>query len=216
VWQARCAPPFGIAPGHYVHYNGMQQLRIFPMKYRFCTYGDPVLRQKAEIIRRVDGAIRTLADDMFKIMQDHKGVGLAAQQIGQTIQICVVNIPPAADVAAPDGPRLNPDVKFPLIMLNPVLTAKKGAQRDTEGCLSVPEIWAPVNRAFEVAVSFLDLQGVQRELHARGLLARAIQHELDHLHGVLFVDRVSPVKKIALAGKLKRLRKEKEMELGLA
>jgi peptide deformylase len=94
--------------------------------------------------------------------------------------------------------------------------AKKGAQRETEGCLSVPEIWAPVNRAAEITVSFLDIQGVQRELHARGMLARVIQHEMDHLNGVLFVDRVSPVKKITLAGKLKRMRKEREEELGLA
>ena len=186
------------------------------MKYKFCTYGDPVLRQKAEVIRRMDGAIKALSDDMLRIMREHKGVGLAAQQIGQTIQICVVDIPPAVDVAGPDGPRLNPDVSLPLIMLNPVLVAKKGAQCDEEGCLSIPEIWAPVNRAFEVAVSFLDIQGVQRKLCARGLLARAIQHEIDHLDGVLFVDRVSAVKKITLAGKLKRLRKKREAELGLA
>ena len=186
------------------------------MKYRFCTYGDPVLRQKAEIVRRIDGTIKTLADDMLKIMNDRKGVGLAAQQIGQTIQICVVDIPLAMDVTMPDGPRLNPDVTFPLIMLNPALMAKKGAQRETEGCLSVPEIWAPVNRADEITISFLDIKGIQRELHAHGLLARAIQHEMDHLHGVLFVDRISPIKKISLAGKLKRLRREKETELGLA
>ena len=186
------------------------------MKYRFCTYGDPVLRQKAEIIQRIDGAIKALSGDMLRIMKDRKGVGLAAQQIGQTIQICVMDIPPAIDVAVPDGPRLNPGITFPLVMLNPVLVAKKGAQRETEGCLSVPEIWAPVNRATEVTVSFLDIQGVQQELHARGMLARVIRHEMDHLNGVLFVDRVSPVKKITLAGKLKRLRKEREMELGLA
>ncbi|MFA5043975.1 MAG: peptide deformylase, partial [Kiritimatiellia bacterium] len=142
------------------------------MKYRFCTYGDPVLRQKAELIHRVDGAIKALYGDMLRIMKDRKGVGLAAQQIGQTIQICVVDIPPAIDVAAPDGPRLNPDVALPLVMLNPVLVAKKGAQRDTEGCLSVPEIWAPVNRASEITVTFLDIQGVQRELRVRGMLAR--------------------------------------------
>ena len=186
------------------------------MKYRFCTYGDPVLRQKAEIIKRIDGAINALSGDMLRIMKDRKGVGLAAQQIGQTIQIFVVNIPSAIDVAVPDGPRLNPDVTFPLVMLNPVLLARKGIKSETEGCLSVPEIWAPVNRATEVTVTFLDIQGVQRELHACGMLARVIQHEMDHLNGVLFVDRVSPVKKITLAGKLKRLRKEKEAELGLA
>jgi peptide deformylase len=185
------------------------------MNYRFCTYGDPVLRQKAEIIRRIDGAIKALSGDMLKIMKDRKGIGLAAQQIGQTIQICVMDIPSAIDVAAPDGPCLNPGITFPLVMLNPVLVAKKGAQRETEGCLSVPEIWAPVSRAAEVTVTFIDIQGVQRELHACGMLARVIQHEMDHLNGVLFVDRVSPVKKITLTGKLKRLRKEKEEELGL-
>lgn len=186
------------------------------MKYRFCTYGDPVLRQKAEAIRRIDGAIKALSDDMLRIMQERKGVGLAAQQIGRTIQICVVDIPAAIDVAVPDGPRLNPDVALPLVMLNPVQVAKKGSQRETEGCLSVPEIWAQVSRADEITVTFLDLQGVQRELHVRGMLARVIQHEMDHLAGVLFVDRVSPVKKIALSGKLKRMRKDKEEELGLA
>ncbi|MBI2437596.1 MAG: peptide deformylase [Lentisphaerae bacterium] len=175
-----------------------------------------MLRQKAELIRSIDLAIKNLAGDMLAIMNERKGVGLAAQQIGQTIQICVVNIPPALDVAAPNGPRLNPDVTFPLIMLNPVLKTRKGALAATEGCLSVPEIWAPVNRATEVTVAFLDLQGIPRELSARGLLARAIQHEIDHLNGVLFVDRVSPVKKISLSGKLRRLRREKEAELGLA
>lgn len=185
------------------------------MKYRFCTYGDPVLRQKAEIIHRIDSAIKELSGDMLKIMKDRNGVGLAAQQIGLTIQICVMDIQPAMDVAVPDGPRLNPDVPLPLVMLNPVMLAKKGTQRETEGCLSVPEIWAPVSRAAKVTVSFLDMQGVQRELHACGMLARIIQHEMDHLHGVLFVDRVSPVKKITLAGKLKRMRADKEKALGL-
>ena len=75
------------------------------MNYRFCTYGDAVLRQKAEIIQRIDGAIKALSGDMLRIMKDRKGVGLAAQQIGQTIQICVMDVPPAIDVAVPGGPR---------------------------------------------------------------------------------------------------------------
>lgn len=186
------------------------------MKYKFCTYGDPVLRRKAELIGRIDGAIKILAGDMLRIMKERKGVGLAAQQIGQTIQICVMDIPPAADVAETDGSRLNPDVTLPLIMLNPVMVSKKGVQRDTEGCLSVPEIWAPVSRADEVTVTYIDIEGGRQELYARGMLARVIQHEMDHLQGVLFVDRVSPVKKITLANKLKRMRQEKEAELGLA
>lgn len=185
------------------------------MQYQFRTYGDPVLRQKAELIRSIDGAILNLANDMLEIMNERKGVGLAAQQIGQTCQICVVNIPPALDVATPNGPRLNPEVIFPLVMLNPILKAREGSHSTSEGCLSIPEIWAPVSRAAEITISFRDLQGQPRELRACGLLARAIQHELDHLNGVLFVDRISPVNKISLAGKLRRLRREKEVELGL-
>ncbi|MBI2441133.1 MAG: peptide deformylase [Lentisphaerae bacterium] len=184
------------------------------MPYQFRIYGDPVLRQKAELIGRIDGAIKNLAGAMLAITNERKGVGLAAQQIGQTIQICVINIPPELDTAATNGPRLNPEVIFPLVMINPTLKTRTGAFAATEGCLSVPEIWAPVNRATEVTVSFLDLQGIPRELRARGLLARAIQHEIDHLNGVLFVDRMSPVKKISLAGKLRRLRQETEIKLG--
>jgi len=146
-------------------------------------------------------------------MRERKGVGLAAQQIGLTVKICVVDIPAELDVESPGGPRLNPGIEFPVIMLNPVVKSKSGVQTDAEGCLSVPEIWAPVSRPAEVLASFLDLEGNEREILAKGLFARAIQHELDHLNGVLFVDRISAVKKISLAGKLKRMRREKEAEL---
>ena len=184
------------------------------MKYSFCTYGHPVLRQPAIPVVRIDRDIQMLARDMLEIMGERKGVGLAAQQIGQTIQICTVGFDPKHDVAEPGGPRLNPEVPLPLVMLNPVILSRTGAKTDTEGCLSVPEIWAPVHRAWEVAVAFLNLQGEKQTLLAKGLLARAIQHELDHLNGVLFVDLVSPVKKITLRGQLRRMKKKIEAELG--
>ncbi len=186
------------------------------MKYVFCTYGHPVLRQPATPVTRIDSEIKALAQDMFKIMDEKKGVGLAAQQIGQTMQICTVGLDPQYDVAEPGGPRLNPDAALSLAMINPKILSRSGSHSDTEGCLSVPEIWAPVHRAWEISVAFLDLRGEQQTLLARGLLARAIQHELDHLQGVLFVDRVSAVKKITLTGKLKRMKKKAEAALGLS
>jgi len=185
------------------------------MIVRLCTYGDPVLRKKAAPIARIDNGVRGLADAMLRTMAERRGVGLAAQQVGRTIRICVIDVPADADVAEPGGPRLNPEVVFPLIMVNPVILGKAGRQRDQEGCLSIPDIWAPVLRAAEVSVSYLDLKGESRRLTVRGLLARAVQHELDHLEGVLFVDRVSPVKKIGLAAPLRRLRRAKEAEQGL-
>lgn len=185
------------------------------MSYTVCIYGHPILRQKGAPIARVDQTIRALADDMLKIMTERKGIGLAAQQIGQALQICVINFDPQHDRAEPGGPRLNPEVILPLVLINPVITSRTGLQRDTEGCLSVPEIWAPVQRALAVTVSFIDAQGHTRQLHAQGLLARAIQHELDHLNGILFIDRISPVKKISLAGQLKRMKKKTEAALGI-
>ena len=185
------------------------------MKYRLRTYGDPVLREKAAPIPRIDSGVRALADAMLGIMADKRGVGLAAQQVGQTLNLCVIHIPPSLDVNPADGSRLHAGVDFPLILVNPAVTARSGQARDSEGCLSVPEIWAPVTRAADVTVAYLDLEGHRRELCARGLLARALQHEIDHLNGVLFVDRVSPVKKISLAGTLRRMRQSRASEPGL-
>ncbi len=185
------------------------------MKYSLCIYGHPVLRQSADPVARIDDPIQMMAQAMLEIMGEKKGVGLAAQQIGQTIQICTVDFAPQYDVAEPEGPRLNPDVILPLVMINPVILARTGAKIDTEGCLSVPEIWAPVQRAWEISISFVNLKGATQTLNARGLLARVIQHEVDHLQGILFVDRVSAVKKICLSGQLKRMKKKTVAELGL-
>lgn len=185
------------------------------MKYSFCIYGNPILRQPATPVAGIDRAIRELARDMLEIMAEKRGVGLAAQQIGQTRQICTVGFDPKFDVAEAGGPRLNPEAPLPLVMINPSILERAGMKTDTEGCLSVPEVWAPVHRAWEISVAFRNLEGEEQTLRARGLLARVIQHELDHLNGVLFVDRVSPVKKITLSGKLKRMKKRTEAELGI-
>lgn len=185
------------------------------------TYGSPVLRVKAAPVENIDADVRKLADAMLKLMLDKKGVGLAAQQVGSTVRVFVMYVPPEYDIAPPmPGPvgksnnkRLNPDINDPLILLNPVLLSRAGTQSETEGCLSIPEIFSPVHRAYEVSASFLDIGGNQRQIKARGLMARVIQHELDHLDGILFVDRLSTIKKISLAARLKRLKRETEREI---
>ncbi len=182
------------------------------MEFKICTYGNPVLRAQAQPIALPDAGVGNLSQDMLTAMDGKRGVGLAAPQVGVSRQICVIRFDPKLDVAAPDGPRLNPEAVFPLILINPVITARSGRQTDTEGCLSVPGIWAPVTRAQQVALEYEGLDGVRRVLEARGFLARVIQHELDHLQGVLFVDRVSPVRKVSLAGELKRMRRRAQAE----
>ena len=178
------------------------------MQYNICTYGNPVLREKATSIKSFSDTLKTLADDMLQIMKEHNGIGLAAQQIGETIQICTVDLDPKYDIAEQGKTRLNPDIIMPLVLINPVIYEKTGRQTAAEACLSVPEISAPVLRAFEISVSCLNLKGEDQQFHIKGYMARVIQHEIDHLNGMLFVDRISPVKKISLSGKLKRLKKQ--------
>ena len=176
------------------------------MKYDVITYGDVVLRRKADRVEQFRG-LKELAADMLETLHAFNGLGLAAQQVGQTISICVIDVPPDLDVKEKGGPRLNPEIAMPLVLLNLEIVDSIGKVTAQEGCLSFPEIFVPIARAEEVTASFDDLGGQRTTIHARGLLARAIQHELDHLNGVLLVDRMSPVRKISLSGKLKKLRK---------
>lgn len=185
------------------------------MKLELCTYGNPVLREPAAPVAEITGKLKSLAEGMFEVMYAKKGLGLAAQQVGQTVQVCVIDVPPEADMDKQGGARLNPGVAMPLVMFNPALVEKRGSNNGSEGCLSVPDLYAPVLRAEEVTVEYVDLAGERRRLTARGMLARAIQHEMDHLDGVLFVDRMSAIKKISLAGTLRRMKREMEERLGL-
>lgn len=183
------------------------------MSLAICTYGNPILRKKAEPIVNVNDDIRTLADAMLSAMYQEHGVGLAAEQIGRSEAICVIDVPPDADMDEHDV-RENPDLEMPLILINPKIT---GHGEETiigqEGCLSFPEIYANVERWYEVDFKYTDQNGAPQQAHAKGLVARAVQHELDHLDGVLLVDRMSPVKKVALSGKLKRMAKKSKMAL---
>jgi peptide deformylase len=156
-------------------------------------YGDPVLRKMAEPVEAIDDEIRELAADMLETMYANNGVGLAANQVGVLRRIIVVDTQSEED---DPGPK---------VFINPVIRNPKGAEVMEEGCLSIPDIRADVKRAKEFDFEALDLDGNRVAFHADGLLARIILHEVDHLNGRLFVDYLSPVKKMMLKDQLKKL-----------
>ncbi len=179
-------------------------------------YGDDVLREPATPVAEVNADIRALVKSMIETMRAENGVGLAAEQVGRTEAVCVVEVPAEYDTDE-QGNRLNPDVKMPLVLINPeILESSDEKDVMEEGCLSFPGIYAPVKRPVEVTVRYLDTDGVSRELRLRRFVARAAQHEMDHLNGVLLVDRMSSVKRIALRGQLKRMKNETREALKLA
>jgi peptide deformylase len=170
-------------------------------------YGDAALRDKATPVEAVTDEIRDLAREMLDTMYAHDGAGLAAEQIGRTEAVFVVDVSPGKGGGEGERSGEKPEVAMPLVMINPELVDEQGEQRAREGCLSFPEIFVPVTRAAEVTARYTDLQGQSRTIRAGGLLARAIQHELDHLNGVLLVDRMTAVQRVAVSGKLKRIRR---------
>ena len=157
-------------------------------------YGDPALRRKAAPVARFDESLRTLAQEMTEVMHDHAGVGLAANQVGADARIIVVDLS--------GGERAGE--AFALV--NPRVTWREGVVGDEEGCLSFPGLRFPVRRAMAVRVEGQDLAGQPVIHEARGLLARVFQHEIDHLDGVLFFDRLPWRKRLAIWLKLPRLK----------
>src|SRR6202046_5700035 len=174
-------------------------------------YRDPVLRTKGKQIEQIDDEIRSLAADMLETMYEANGVGLAAQQVGRALQMTVIDVSDAESRPSQmwiDGEEVDPKEHMPLILLNPEVQLGEEVEIGTEGCLSFPEITAEIPRALKVKVNAQDLNGNLVEFEAAGLLGRAVQHENDHLNGILFIDRMSSATKAALAGKLKRLAAE--------
>jgi len=175
-------------------------------------YGDPILRAKGKRIDEIDGRIRELAANMIETMHAAHGVGLAAQQIGEALQLTVLDISAVEDRPSTlilDGKDItDPSTAMPLVLINPEIELRGETEVGVEGCLSFPEMTADIERAHSVTVRAQNLEGEPIEIEANGFLARAIQHEHDHLDGILFIDRMSSAAKAALSSRLKRLQKE--------
>ena len=175
-------------------------------------YGDPILRIKGKQIEEIDGRIRELAANMIETMHAAHGVGLAAQQIGEALQLTVLDISAVEDRPSTlilDGKDItDPRTAMPLVLINPEIELRGETEVGVEGCLSFPEMTADIDRAHSVTVRAQNLEGEPIEIEANGFLARAIQHEHDHLDGILFIDRMSSAAKAALSSRLKRLQKE--------
>lgn len=158
------------------------------------SFPDKRLRTKARAVATVDDSVRQVMDDMLETMYEAPGIGLAATQVDIHQQIVVIDISEEKD--------------SPLYLVNPKITAKSGKKISEEGCLSVPEYYAEVERAETVTITALGHDGKAFELEAEGLLAVCIQHEMDHLQGKLFVDYLSPMKQQRVKKKLEKMAKQ--------
>lgn len=157
-------------------------------------YDHPVLRQRAEPITEITPELRKLARDMLETMYAAHGIGLAGNQVGVLRQIIVV------DIGEEEG------MEQPLVLLNPQLIAISDETAEMEeGCLSLPELRESLTRPAAVQLRYLDLHGTERQLETEGLLARVLQHEIDHLQGIYFVDRLPPLRRLFLQRKLERI-----------
>ncbi len=172
------------------------------------TFPDAVLRQRAEEVADFDAALERLVSDMLDTMYDAPGVGLAANQIGLLMRVAVIDVDYEieSDEENTDPAPRKYKGKNPRVFVNPVITKRTGATPFKEGCLSVPGFYEDVKRAVEVDVTYQDIKGTTHTLHATGLLAIALQHEVDHLDGRLFVDHLSPIKRSLIQSKVKKER----------
>ncbi len=153
--------------------------------------GSPVLRERASDVGEVDDEVRAFVRDLFDTMHADNGIGLAANQVGETRRVAVVQT----------------DEDDAVILIDPIILEREGTVRGEEGCLSIPEIFADVDRALRIVVETTTLDNERLTFEASDLRARAIQHEIDHLDGILFIDHLSPLKRRMLMKKWKRQRK---------
>ncbi|MFQ6045567.1 MAG: peptide deformylase [Gemmatimonadales bacterium] len=153
--------------------------------------GSPALRQRAAEVGQADEEVRQLVEDLLDTMRAERGIGLAANQVGVTRRVAVVQV----------------GENDPIVLIDPVIIEREGTVRDEEGCLSIPEIFADVERAARIVVETTSLDNERRRIEATDLTSRAIQHEIDHLDGVLFLDHLSPLKRRMLLKKWKKMRK---------
>jgi len=158
------------------------------------AYPDPVLARRTAAVRRIDEALEKLVVEMFETMYAARGVGLAAPQVGESIRLCVMN-----PTGKPEGE---------VILINPVILESSGELNEEEGCLSVPGVRSNVPRAARVRVRAYDRSGREMDLEAEGLEARVVQHELDHLNGRLFFERLNEAARMTLNRQLRVLEEE--------
>jgi len=162
-------------------------------------YPHPTLRHKCKPLRRVDRELTRLVAQMFETMYEHRGVGLSANQVDLPYRLFIINVE--------SDPQQKGEEH---VFLNPVITSRKGMVEREEGCLSFPEIYAPVRRPEKVTISAYNLAGEELNYELTGLFARAVQHELDHLDGILFVDRLTPANRLKIKEALSDLEVEFE------
>ena len=171
-------------------------------------FGNPVLRKKCRAIEQVDDALLEFAQNMIETMVDAEGVGLAAPQVNEDIRMAVVDVshdPECVSFLKVNCEDAKMEDVMPLVFINPKLELDGPKESESEGCLSIHDIRANVRRPTMVKATLPQLDGSVIELETDGLLARAIQHEVDHLNGILFVDRISAAAKVSIKRKLRRL-----------
>ena len=166
------------------------------MPLEIITYPHPTLRHVSQSVQRVDGELKQLIREMFALMYGANGVGLAANQVDLPFRLFVVNL------------AANPDEGEELVFINPIISRPRGNEEREEGCLSIPGVYAPVVRPNKVHFNAYTLDGEEIDEDVDGMLARVIQHETDHLDGVLFVDRLSPSAKLETEAELEEFEEE--------
>ena len=159
-------------------------------------YGDPVLRAKARPVEEVDDDLRRLAEDMVETMREAEGIGLAANQVGDLRRVLVVDFRPVTGEDRTEA------------LINPEIVTEDGTMMLEEGCLSIPDVREEIERSAAVRVSYLNQDGEASEIEAEGLMSAVLQHEIDHLNGVLITDRISPMRRALLRGVLKKISRE--------
>jgi peptide deformylase len=181
------------------------------MTLRITQYGESVLHQKGETVQYFDNELTQLSKDMLEAMHQVQGIGLAAQQVGKALRFCVIDVPDHPDYPMAcilDGKPLSPSLLMPLSLANPEVSALPSDEYYyEEGCLSFPEIRGDVARPERILVRYQDLDGTQHELECDGLLARCIQHEADHLDGILFIERMEKKVYAEIKSEVKALKK---------
>lgn len=182
------------------------------MGLRVTQYGEQVLHEKGQKITEFDGALAELAQQMLVTMNDHDGIGLAAQQIGKAICLCVVDLGEAAHDtgdAVLDGRSVPPAIMMPLVLVNPRIEMPAPVEMEVmeEGCLSFRQVRGEVTRPAVIEVHYQDLEGQEHHLVCEGLFSRCIQHEVDHLNGILFIDRMNKPDFARIRSKLRKLKR---------